>query len=216
MVLNDILIGFGIAFSVIIVLIILVFGIAYPFFKKKYMYRNFKNIYYKKVKAICDINDYYLINKLVVTNKKTIICRIDHVIFSNKYIYVIKDRYYNGAISGDKEDAAWIFYNSKGEKQEIPNPMNVNTMRIDKLAKITNIDLSFFISIVLINNDAVIKNPKDLNSKSSFITSTKRLKRLISSIEKRDIKNIDPVKLEYAVHDIYKLYGKGREIDGEE
>ena len=36
-----------------------------------------------------EINDYYLINNLVIKNNNQLICRIDHVLFGDKYIYVI-------------------------------------------------------------------------------------------------------------------------------
>ena len=169
---------------------------------------------YKKIsKAKAEINDYYLINNLILRNNEQVICQIDHCLFGEKFIYVIKDRYYRGAIKGDKEDNIWIFYDKKGKTFEMENPMKVNELRVEKLSLMTQIDSSFFISIVVINDDAIVKNMENMSSNDSYIVSRKKLPKLIKSIESRDVRKIDEKQLNFAVQDISRLYGSQVEQD---
>ena len=188
--------GFAIAIVAICLIgILLLFLIIFPIAKRHYAFKNFQNIYYKAIRKIADINDYYLINNLVIKNNNQLVCRIDHVLFGDKYIYVIKDRFYRGAISGNKEDSTWFFYSSDGKKYEMENPMSINEKRVEKLSLVTQIDPSFFISVVIINDNCVIKNANELNKDNSFIVSRKNLKKIIKMVEKRDVKRMDLKRL---------------------
>ena len=197
--------------ALIFILLLLLFLIIFPFAKRHYNFKNFQKIYYKEIRKIAEINDYYLINNLVIKNNNQLICRIDHVLFGDKYIYVIKDRYYRGAISGKKEDSTWFFYSNQKKQFEMDNPMAINEKRLEKLSLVTNIDKSFFISILVINDNCVVKNANELNKNNSFIVSKKNLRKLIKNIEKRNVKNMDQKQLEFAVQDISRLYGKNKQ-----
>ena len=197
--------------ALIFILLLLLFLIIFPFAKRHYNFKNFQKIYYKEIRKIAEINDYYLINNLVIKNNNQLICRIDHVLFGDKYIYVIKDRYYRGAISGKKEDSTWFFYSNQKKQFEMDNPMAMNEKRLEKLSLVTNIDKSFFISILVINDNCVVKNANELNKNNSFIVSKKNLRKLIKNIEKRNVKNMDQKQLEFAVQDISRLYGKNKQ-----
>ncbi len=212
---TDLVITIIIIIGIIVLLLVIAFAMLFPIFKKKYMYRNFKMVYYRKIYSIAEKNDYLLLNNIILKNKDIKIAEIDHILFAKKYIYVIKDRFYRGAISGNKDDNVWLFFNNRNEKTEMHNPMQNNVKRIEKLCSLTGLQKDFFISIVVVNNDCVIKNAKELNSKRSFIVSSKKLPKLIKSIEKRNLKDIDQRQLEDAVRDIYRLYGRGNESEDE-
>ncbi len=197
--------------SILLIGLILL-AILYPIFRKKYMYRNFRYVYHKKIYSIAEKNDYLLLNNVHLRNKEVSIATIDHILFARKYIYVIKDRFYKGAISGNKSDSVWLFFNKQSGRTEIHNPMSINKTRIEKLISLTGISKDLFISIILVNDDCVIQNPKDLNSKRSYIVSVNQLPKLIKNLEKnKDIKDINQETLEVAVQEIYRLYGKGSE-----
>lgn len=202
--------------AIMISAFIVLFMLIYPFAKARYDFKNFQKIYYKEIKKIADLNDYYLINKLSIRNNNQLICRIDHVLFGDKYIYVIKDRYYRGTICGSANDNAWLFYTKGDATIEIQNPMKVNEKRVDKLSLATQIDMSFFISIVIINDNCVIKNSQDLMRDNNFIVSKKNLKKLIKTIEKRNVSKMDPKQLEYAVQDISRLYGQSQKMSNDD
>jgi hypothetical protein len=204
---NDLLKIIFISLCVILALF-LIFLLFFPFIRRSYIFHNFKKVYYKKINNIVLNNDYLLINDLTLNDRDGKICTIDHLVFAQKYIYVIKDRYYRGGVSGKKEDNVWLFYGKQGQREEFENPMNINKKRIDKLANITHFDKEYFISIVLINNDCVIKNLKSLNSGDSYIVPYGKLNSLIKTIESRDVAPIEQKGLEKAVLEIAALKGK--------
>ena len=196
----------------ILLIALLLIAILYPIFRKKYMYRNFRYVYHKKIYAIAEKNDYLLLNNVHLRNKEVNVATIDHILFAHKYIYVIKDRFYKGAISGNKSDSVWLFFNKQNGRTEIHNPMIINKTRIEKLISLTGISKDLFISIILVNDDCVIQNPKDLNSKRSYIISVNKLPKLLKELEKdKRVKDINQETLEVAVQEIYRLYGKGSE-----
>lgn len=192
----------------IILALLLIALILFPFIKRHYEFKNFNEIYFKRINRIALDHDYLLINNLVLRDHNGVICRIDHILFCEKYIYVIKDRYYRGGISGNYNDNIWFFYGKKGIKEEFENPMHINEKRIEKLANITHFDKSYFVSIVLINDNAIVKNLKGMNSKDSFIIPYSKLKKLIKTIESKDVAPIDQKGLEKAVLEIAALKGK--------
>lgn len=199
-------------FLSIILIGVIGYFLIYPLIRKKYMYMNFKYAYYKKIHNIAEINDYILLNGINLRNSDGIIVsKIDHILLGKKYIYIIKDRYYRGAISGLKDDSIWLFFDEKNQRKEISNPMMKNEERIKILSAITKIDSNLCVSIVLINSDCIIKNPEDLNNNNSFIVSSKGLKKLIKTLEKRKVDDIDQSTAEKTMRDIYRVYGKGRE-----
>ena len=196
----------------VLLIVAIIYFFIYPLIRKKYMYRNFKYVYYKKIAKITEYNDYLLVNNVNLRNNEDlIISNINHIMLGKKYIYIIKDRYYRGAINGNKEDDIWYFFDEKNNKKEISNPMKRNEERIKNLCVLTKIDPKLCISIVLINDDCVIKDPKSLYSNNSFIISCKGLNKLIKSLEKRNVKQIDQLAAEQAMNEIYRIYGRGRE-----
>ena len=206
-----IIVCLSILVSIALIVAIIYFFIV-PLFKKKFMYKNFKYVYYKKVYKVAEYNDYLLINQInLKDNDDIIVSKIDHIILGKKFIYIIKDRYYRGALNGEKLDNTWLFFDEKNNKKEVSNPMLKNEERVKKFSAISNIDPSFCISIVLINDDCVVKNPNELNSNNSFIISCKKLNKLIKTIEKRKVKDIDQKSAEIAMNDLYRIYGRGQE-----
>ena len=192
----------------VVLCLLVLFLILFPIFYKKYEFRNFKKVFYKRINKIVLNHDYLLINDLVLKDHNGKICTIDHIVFAEKYIYVIKDRYYRGAISGQKDDNVWFFYGKKGVKEEFENPMHINEKRIQKLSNITHFDNEYFISIILINDNAIVKNLKGMNTKNSFIIPKSKFKKLIKTIESKDVPDIDQKGLEKAVLEIADLKGK--------
>ncbi len=209
---SDVAITIIAVIGVILLVALLLVAILFPILRKKYMYRNFRLVYHKKIYEIAEKNDYLLLNNVHLRNKEVSVATIDHILFAHKYIYVIKDRYYKGAISGNKKDSVWLFFNKANERTEIHNPMIINKTRIEKLISLTGISQDLFVSIILVNDDCVIQNPEELNSKRSYIVSRAKLPKLIRSLEKnKNVKDINQETLEVAVQEIYRLYGKGSE-----
>ena len=86
--------------------------------------------------------------------------------------------------------------------------MRVNLKRMEKLSLVTQIDKTFFISIVIVNDNCVIKKEPDNIKGRNFLVHKKDVKKLIKQIESRNVKKMDPEQLQYAVQDIARLYGQ--------
>ena len=196
--------------SLSIFVLALLFFTLFPIFRKLYIKKNFLSYYGKTVYNIALKEDYYLINKLVLSRADGTAIHIDHFLAGNKFLYVIKDKYYDGAIMGAREDKTWILLTKdhKGRrKSKFDNQLLLNDARIQKLIQITNIDPTYLINIVLINDDAIIDTPLELKNYegNSFIIKRKQLRKLIKKIEKRDISPLNPTELKHIVKDINAL-----------
>ncbi|HBF68566.1 MAG TPA: hypothetical protein DDW20_04515 [Firmicutes bacterium] len=195
-----------ICLSVLLIISILLFSFC-PLIKKAIYKKRFLFIYGKKVYKLAYKKDYYLINNIKIKADDDQFLHIDHLLFGDKYVYLIKDYYFDGGLSLNNKDASWIFYygNSKKPKQKyVKNPMNDNDKRINKFCQLTGLDKSLFISIILINNDCVIVSQNN-DSDNNFVTKIKDLENLVSNIENRDVALLNEINLKYAVKDINKL-----------
>ena len=73
-------------------------------------------MFYNKVNRINLDNDYFLLNDLLL-NLSGEYFHIDHVLGGEKYIYVITDKFYEGAIVPSTHDPSWTYYTMKERKQ---------------------------------------------------------------------------------------------------
>ncbi len=195
-----------IVFASITLLAILFFAI-FPFIKKRIYIKNPKKAYWKSIYRLAMDNDYYLINNLTLENvdgKKLI---IDHLLFGDKYLYLIYDAYYDGAIKYKKEDNNWIYYygnKNKPNQKYVNNPLLINKRRLNKLAVQTCLDEQFFIPIVLVNDDCLIEEIND-SVGNEFLIKKKHLKRVIKDVEARNVPYLKKNELAYVVRDIAKM-----------
>lgn len=163
--------------------------------------------YYPKIKRIAEDNDYYLINDFASRTSDEETFHIDHLLVGNKYIYCIRDRYYEGALKAKESDPTWVHYGRKSSKY-ISNPMMRNLVRMEYLSLISGIDNSMFISIVVINDDCYTM-PFESESRDSFLVCMKALPFLIKELEERDVPPLDSWEVERVVNDFAAL--KARE-----
>ena len=128
---------------------------------------------------------------------------IDHIIFGDKFIYLINDSYYEGDLSGNYDDASFVYFSKKGTKQYTDNPIQQSKNLLSRLSMSIAVDGSLMIGITLVNNSCHISLKS--NSKQFYIMQLKNLSALIKAIESRNIPSINPKQLEHAVGAIYKL-----------
>lgn len=67
--------------------------------------------------------DYYLINKLEIQLVSNESLFIDHMLFGNKYIYVINDYLFKGVLTGNAQDSKWILKDKKGQEIMVDSPL---------------------------------------------------------------------------------------------
>lgn len=198
-----------ILFIICIILFLIVFFLMcfyYPI-KNFYIYKHYVDYYGRQVYLIARDYDYYLINTLSLKLTDLSNVKLDHVLFGNKYIYLIKDRYYRGGLIAKEDDNSWVYYAKKGKrylKEYIDNPLKLNDIRRNKISQALGIDKSLFISIVVINDDCYISS-LEIKSKDNFIVPLAKLYKLIKNLENRDVNPLNEEQLKNAVQDIYRL-----------
>jgi hypothetical protein len=172
--------------------------------KRNILLRHYVRIYGRGVYQIALDHDFYLINRFGLLRDGRDIKTIDHILFGAKWIYVIKDCCYFGAISAKENDASWIHYLSKKKKRYIDNPLKVNAEKLNQLAMITQIDKNMLISIVVINDDCHVE-PFERTSKTNFFVQRSKLHKLIKALENQEVVAINEEGLSLAVKEIYRL-----------
>lgn len=197
-----------IAFLIIVPIIVLAGLFCLIFFpvRKARMKKEFKYYYYRFIYKEALYQDLYLINNFMFKIDDTHVGKIDHILFANKYIYIINDYYFDGDIEGKDTDASLIFISRTGKKKYMDNLLLDNKKLISKLSLITGINSSLMIGVSLVNkncNVAVMSS-----SKHHYIVQANKFKMLLNAIESRPIGNINQEQLASAVQAIDKLNRK--------
>lgn len=187
-----------------LIVLLLLAWLFYRPIKKLVFKRKYKKIYYRKVYKVALYEDFYLINNFGIKADKDKVTTIDHLLFGNKWIYVIQDYYYSGEISGKIEDDSWIYNNGK-HKVYIQNLLKGNAALIRYLTTITQIKESMFISIVLVNDDLNFKIEGVNNLNDAYLTHRKDLPKIVKALEKRNVETFNEEELSQAVLDISRL-----------
>ena len=193
------------AFVIIVpIVLVIFFGVCiYVPIAAAYRRKNFQIHFYKQVYRVALDNDFYLINQFVFKVDSSKNATVDHILFGERYIYVILSKYYQGDLVGKYLDKSLIFISHKGKKCYTDNPYNESKTMTSKLSSSTGIDASLMIGIVLINDDCKVEVQSD--SKQFYIIQRKRLPSLIKAIESRPVEPINEKQLEKAVQSIAKL-----------
>jgi len=174
------------------------FAIAFPFIVRALYRRNARKMFGRKLYRLANINDYYLINVLKIETNDHSSFEVDHVMFGNKYIYLVKDFYQEGTLCGKMNDNSFFV---RERNQYVDNPLVIAKEQVRKLAMVLNYDESLFIPIVLVNDACVFESYKENLSiiYPSFLKST------IADFESRDVDPLDADKLASAVKDIARI-----------
>ena len=200
-----------IAFIIIvpIVVLLIAFFAIYFLVKAKKMKTDYKYFYYKRIYRLAMDKDYYLINNFLFRIDDAHVGRIDHILFGDKYIYIINDIYYDGDIDGKEDDPSIILINRNGKKNYEDNPILNNRKIVNKLSLITGINPTLMIGVSLINDNChcSVQN----KSKSFYIIQSSNFRKLVKAIESRDIGVINKEQLASAVKAINKLNRRKRQ-----
>ena len=197
-----------IAFLIIVPIIILAALFCAIFFplRKRHMKKEFKYYYYRFIYKEALYQDLYLINNFMFKIDDTHVGHIDHILFANKYIYIINDYYIDGDIEGKDTDASLIYISRTGKKKYMDNLLSDNKKLISKLSLITGINSSLMIGISLVNKNCNVGISS--SSKHHYIIQANKFKMLLKAIESRPIGDINQEQLAAAVKAIDKLNRK--------
>ena len=192
------------AFVIIVPVVLFIFLVICIYFPITHFYyrKHFQIHYYKRVYRVALDNDYYLINQFVFKIDSSKVASVDHILFGNKYIYVLSSKYYQGDLVGKYQDKSLIFISHRGKKCYTDNPYNQVKFLASKLSSSTGIDASLMIGIVLVNDDCKVAVQSE--SKQFYIIQRKRFASLIKAIESRPVEEINQSQLAKAVQSIAK------------
>lgn len=199
------MIALFITLAALLVLAILLL-IFYPRISRALMRKNFVRAYGKKIYKIALYNDFYLINQVCLESHDNQTANINHLLFGNKYIYLISDYYFRGELHAKENDNSWVYHpvDKKQKVRYIDNPLFINHALVEEVSKITGIDESLFIAVVVINTDCDVKGFESKN-KTNFLVHINKLPKLVDTIENRDVSPLKDKSLYYAVQDIARL-----------
>ena len=192
---------FIVACSVVGVSLLAVGGVL--FFKYIYYPKKFANVNYRDVYKLVLNNDYRLINKFIFKVEEEKYAKIDHIIFGEKFFYLIFSRYYAGDIKGKADDQSLVFVDKKGKKFYTENQFAYMKFVINKLCIQTGLDESLLIGIVLVNNDCKVLVESNLDH--FYMIPRKELTRAIKGIESRDIGALNDNQLQNVVLILSKM-----------
>ena len=199
------MIALFISLAVLLVLVIL-FIIFYPKIHRAKLKKDFVSIYGKQIYRYALHNDLYLINQLELKSHDDQTLKIDHLLFGNKYIYIIKDYFLPGTIEAKENDASFIYttLGKNPKKYYIDNLLIKNGDLTRKVATNLGLHAHLFIPIALLNNDCDLGdfNPTIQNN---YITHLKDITKLIDSLESRNVAPLNDEQLKYAVKDVNRL-----------
>lgn len=192
------------AFIIIVPIILLAFASICLYFpiSRSYYRKHFQIHYYKKIYQVALDNDFFLINQFAFKVDATKVANVDHILFGNKYIYVLSSKYYQGDLVGKYHDKSLIFISHRGKKCYTDNPYNQVKLLASKLSASTGIDASLMIGIILVNDNCRVAVESD--SKQFYIIQRKRFASLIKAIESRPVQEINQTQLAKAVQSIAK------------
>lgn len=142
-------------------------------------------------------NNYLLFNDLYIMDKeKNATVQIDHILITNKAIYVIETKNYKGWIFGDEKSYKWTQVIYK-EKNQFYNPIKQNEGHIKALKNELGLYRDIpFINIVAFSYRSTLKNI-EVNSQNTHVIYETHLKRTIKRIEDRIVSNITEKELDY-------------------
>ena len=192
------------AFVIIVPIVVVLFLAIVLYFpiSASYRRRHFQIRFYKRVYKVALENDYYLINQFYFKVDSNKLAKVDHIIFGDKYIYVIICKYYEGDLVGKSSDKSLIFISHKGKRCYTDNPIIQSKQLASKLSSSTGLDASMLIGITLINDDCKVEVQSE--SKQFYIIQRKKLPALIKAIESRPVEKINEQQLAKAVQSIAK------------
>ncbi len=199
-----------IAFLIIVPVVVIIglFFVIYFPIKRAKIKKDYKAFYYKRIYKLAMDKDYYLINNFLFKIDDAHVARIDHILFADKYIYIVSDSYFEGDIKGQENDSSIVLIRKNGKKNYEDNPLLINQKLVNKLCLITGISPSMMIGVCLVNDNCRIA--VETKSKSFYIVQSNRFKALVKAIESRDIGNINSEQLASAVKAIDKLNRRRR------
>lgn len=160
-----------------------------------------------KLKRFAIDHDFPLLSNVVVQVRENKFIKIEHILFGNKYIYVITSKCYYGYLRANTSDEKWLLYR-KDKLIHLDNPLKNNEKRIRILANLLDDKMEDFVNVVFLSRPVVAS--KVISSKRGELVLLERdFEKSIERYEKSSKLNDFTVKsIEDATKKIYEYHSE--------
>ena len=158
-----------------------------------------------KLKKFAIDHDFPLLSNVVIQVRENKFIKIEHILFGNKYIYVISSKCYYGYLCANTNDEKWLLYR-KEKLIHLDNPLKNNEKRIRILANLLDDKMDDFVNVVFLSRPVVAS--KVVSSKPGELVLLEHdFARSIEKYEKSSNLNSFTVKsIEDATKKIYEYH----------
>ena len=175
----------------------------YPLFRRLSYRRSFQKRYYSVINKLVIEKDYLLINNFIIKNLDL---KIDHIVFGNKYIYLIQDSYFEGAVEGKIKDNKFIYYPFKNrDVLTVPNPYIKLKEDFENIVRLIGINRNYFKLITLINDDVLIDIEKNKINNYEIVSKSNLISTIESIENAAKVKDFNQDELVRAAKDISRI-----------
>lgn len=174
-----------------------------------------------KLKKFAIDHDFPLLSNVMIQVRENKFIKIEHIMFGNKYIYVITSKCYYGYLCANTSDEKWLLYR-KDKLIHLENPLKNNEKRIRILANLLDDKMDDFVNVVFLSRPVVAS--KVISSKPGelvllehdFAKSIEKYEKS-SNLNSFTVKSIeDATKRIYDYHNESMVnYKKMKEIESE-
>jgi len=160
-----------------------------------------------KLKKFAIDHDFPLLSNVVIQVRENKFIKIEHILFGNKYIYVITSKCYYGYLRADTIDEKWLLYR-KDKLIHLDNPLKNNEKRIRILANLIDDNMDNFVNVVFLSRPVVAS--KIVSSKiGELVLLEQNFAKAIEKYEKSSNLNDFTVKsIEEATKKIYDYHNE--------
>ena len=158
-----------------------------------------------KLKKFAIDHDFPLLSNVIIQVREDKFIKIEHILFGNKYIYVISSKCYYGYLCANADDGKWLLYR-KYKLIHLDNPLKINEKRVRILANLLDETMDNFVNVVFLSRPVVVSKMV-LSKPGELILLEKNFARRIEKYEKKCVLNSFSSKsIEEATQKIYDYH----------
>lgn len=186
----------------------MLFFLVDDFFSAKKDKKKFMKDVYRVLKYHAEEQDDLLLNEVTLylskENQKPTI--FDHILFADKYIYVITDFAYQGGIYGNVEDGYLFIQGYDKKKVKVRNPIIESEENVKKLEEFLSIRHSdkILVSVVVYSQNLMVPSQIAKKNQTSWFLSLHELEKTLEIAEQDDVEAISHDKTDKIVKAIYE------------
>ena len=179
-------------FALLVTLVIFVTAfIAFLVSLRRMNSETFNKLCTSKIIRIAKRRGLLLIPEAHLSNFEREMLPVNHVLFGEKYIYLISDFLLKGFVSGEEKDNSWIYFNNITKTTHYLDNLNaISDKNIRDFSGILQISPELIVSICVVPNECDFKIKGDKSDKKNIVHYSS-LRRMIRRLENKKIDALD-------------------------